>query len=211
MGMETGCGANYWAREIKAIGHEVKMISPQFVKPYVKSNKSDSNDAEAICEAVTRPSMRFVAIKAVDQQDIQCIHRIRERLVAARTSLSNEIRGFLSEYGIVFQTGVRFLIKTLPDIIADGENKLTPLTRELLLELSEELNQLTARVAKCNERIERIRQNHPIAKRISSIPGVGPLSSTAIIAHVSDPSMFKKWKRVCRLLRPCSKTPRNRR
>lgn len=136
VGMEAGGGAHYWARELCALGHEAKLMAPQFVKPYVKNDKTDSNDAEAICEAVSRPSMRFVPIKTFNHQDIQSIHRIRERLVTARTALANEIRGFLGEYGIVMRTGIRFLIKTLPELIANESNKLTPLMRDLLSDLA---------------------------------------------------------------------------
>ena len=194
VGMEAGGGSNYWAREIKALGHDAKLMAPQFVKPYVKSNKTDANDAEAICEAVTRPSMRFVPVKSLDRQDIQSIHRIRERLVRARTALANEIRGFLGEYGITLPVGIRFLVKALPEILGDESNKLTSLTRELIQELAQELDELTMKIKKYNERIDLILKNHPVAKRLTTIPGVGPLAATAIIANASDPSMFKNGR-----------------
>lgn len=194
VGMEAGGGSNNWAREICALGHDAKLMAPQFVKPYVKTDKTDSNDAEAICEAVSRPTMRFVPIKGFHQQDIQSIHRIRERLVTARTALANEIRGFLGEYGIVMRTGIRFLIKALPELIADDSNKLTPLMRELITELSQELRELTEKISNYNERIEKVRQGNPVAKRLSSIPGVGPIAATAIVAHVSDPNLFKNGR-----------------
>ena len=114
VGMDAGGGSNYWAREIKKLGHDTKVMAAQFVKPFNKSNKNDENDAEAISEAVTRPSMRFVPVKSVDQQDIQCVHRIRERLVTARSSLACEIRGLLGEYGIAIPQGIRELPKTIP-------------------------------------------------------------------------------------------------
>ena len=135
VGMETGGGAHYWAREIMAAGHEVKIMAAQFVKPYIKTNKSDTNDAEGICEAVTRPTMRFVAVKTAAQQDIQCVHRIRERIVKSRTALSNEIRGFLTEYGIVLDTGIRVLQKSLFSVLSDQTNQLTPTTRRIIQEL----------------------------------------------------------------------------
>jgi transposase len=113
IGMEACGGANFWAREFIGYGHDVKLISPQFVKPYVKSNKNDANDAEAICEAVTRPSMRFVPIKTLEQQDIQTIHRIRSRLVKEKTALMNSIRGLLQEYGVAIPQGVSSLRKKL--------------------------------------------------------------------------------------------------
>jgi len=194
VGMEAGGGSNYWAREIKALGHDAKLMAPQFVKPYVKSNKTDANDAEAICEAVTRPSMRFVPMKSLDRQDIQSIHRIRERLVGARTALANEIRGFMGEYGIVIPVGIRFLIKALPEILNDDANKLTSLTRELIRDLMQELDELTEKVKKYTERIELIHKNHPVAQRLTTIPGVGPIAATAMVASASDPSMFKNGR-----------------
>lgn len=135
IGMEACASSHYWARKFKQYGHDVKLMSPQFVKPYVKSNKSDRNDAEAICEAVTRPTMRFVAIKSVDQQDIQAIHRIRSGLVQRRTALANQIRGLLGEYGIIIQQGIKKLSQQLPLILEDAENGLTDLGRELFADL----------------------------------------------------------------------------
>lgn len=194
VGMEAGGGSHNWAREIKALGHDSRLIAPQFVKPYVKTNKTDASDAEAICEAVSRPSMRFVPIKTIDQQDLQSIHRIRQRLVVARTSLACEIRGLLGEYGIVMPTGIRILIKMLPEILAEENNKLTSLTRDLMEDLSTELNSLTEKVKQYNRRIDLIVKNHPVAQRLMTIPGVGPLASTAIVAAVSDPKMFKNGR-----------------
>lgn len=194
VGMEVGCHSNYWAREIKKLGHDAKLMAPQFVKPYIKSNKNDPNDAEGICEAVTRPSMRFTAVKTIDQQDIQSVHRIRERLVTARSSLACEIRGLLGEYGIVIPQGIRELIKILPTVVADEQNLLTAYTRGLLLELIAELNSLGERVESYNERIKQIHAAHPAAKRLTTIPGVGPLAATAIIATAADPRMFKNGR-----------------
>ena len=129
--MEACGGANYWAREIKALGHEVKLIAPQYVKPYVKGNKNDYNDAEAIAEAAQRPTMRFVPIKSVEQQDIQNLHRQRERIKKARTALVNQVRGLLAEYGIVINKGVAAVRKGLPELLEDAENGLTMRSREL--------------------------------------------------------------------------------
>jgi len=194
VGMEAGGGSNYWAREIKKLGHDVKIMAAQFVKPYIKTNKTDPNDAEAICEAVTRPNMRFVAVKTIDQQDIQSVHRIRERLVAARSSLACEIRGLLGEYGIVIPKGIRELAKALPDILADSENQLTLFTRDLLQDLLSEFSDLTEKVKKYTQRVEAIHQNHPVARRLTTIPGVGPMAATAILANAADPSMFKNGR-----------------
>ena len=123
IGMEACSSSNYWARKFRDYGHEVKLMSPQYVKPYVKTNKNDMNDAAGICEAVSRPSMHFVSIKSIEQQDIQCLHRIRRGLIQERTALVNQVRGLLAEYGIIVAQGVTKLRKQLPEIIADAENE----------------------------------------------------------------------------------------
>lgn len=194
IGMESSCGCHFWAREIMAMGHEVKLMSPQFVKPYIKSNKSDPNDAEGICEAVTRPTMRFVSVKTIDQQDIQSLHRVRERLVSSRTALANEIRGLLLEYGITVKVGIRNLLKELLQIISDDSNKLTSMSRQTFMDLNIELREATERIKSITKKIEDIRDHHPIAQAISTIPGVGAIAATAIIAQVSDPTLFKNGR-----------------
>lgn len=194
VGMEVGCNANYWAREIKKLGHDAKLMPPQFVKPYIKSNKNDPNDAEGICEAVSRPNMRFTTIKSIDQQDIQSAHRIRERLVCARRTLACEIRGLLGEYGIVIPVGIDKLTKELPLILSDDENQLTSFTKDLLKDLIGELSELTKKVEKYNDRIKMIHDSHPVAQRLTTIPGVGVLAATAIIAAAADPKNFKNGR-----------------
>ena len=194
VGMEAGGGSNYWAREIKKLGHDTKVMAAQFVKPYIKSNKNDSNDAEAICEAVARPNMRFISVKTIDQQDIQSVHRIRERLVTSRSSLACEIRGLLGEYGIVMPQGIREMPKLLPDIIANTNNQLTSFTRDLIQDLFSELLSLTEKIKKYNKLIEQIHASHPVAQRLTTIPGVGPIAATAILANAADPSMFKNGR-----------------
>lgn len=194
VGMEACGGANFWAREFKKVGHEVKLISPQFVKPYVKSNKNDAADAEAICEAVGRPNMRFVAIKAIENQDIQNLHRIRSRLVGSRTALSNEIRGLLSEYGVIIPKGINHLRKSLPEILERAADKLTAMSQECFNSLLQELFDLDEKVLFYEKKIKDIHKNHPMCQRLDTIPGVGPLVSTAILSTVSDPSMFKNGR-----------------
>jgi len=144
IGMEACGGAHYWARCLREQGHEVKLMAPQFVKPYVKSNKNDMRDAEAIAEAVTRPSMRFVPVKDVAQQDIQALHRVRERLVTARTALVNEMRGLLAEYGIVLPQGMAKFRQALMRTLEAEHTKLTPLGQELFHKLFGELGKLDA-------------------------------------------------------------------
>ena len=136
--MEACSGANHWCRKFKSIGHQVKLISPQFVKPFVKTNKNDHNDSEAICEAASRPSMRYVSPKTVEQEDIQAIHRIRSRLIAERTALVNQIRGLLAEYGIIVPKGINKIRKALPEILEDAENELSYTGRRLFADLYEE-------------------------------------------------------------------------
>ncbi|MBT4792129.1 MAG: IS110 family transposase [Halobacteriovoraceae bacterium] len=194
IGIEACGGSNYWAREIKKLGHDVKIIAPQFVKPYVKNDKTDENDAEAICEAVTRPNMRFVPHKKVEQQDMQNIHRIRERLIKTRTALINEARGLLYEYGIIIPTGRYNFKKEFPLIIADPDNELTMMSREIFQNLLSEYIALEERVIFYEQKIKFIHKNHPEAKRLTSIPGVGLLGATAILASVNDPHVFKNGR-----------------
>lgn len=188
--MEACGGANYWAREIKALGHEVKLIAPQYVKPYVKGNKNDYNDAEGIAEAAQRANMRFVPIKTVAQQDIQNFHRQRERLKKERTALVNQVRGLLAEYGIVINKGVSAVREGLPDILGDAENDLTPLSRELFAELLEELQLLDRRFGECEKRMHVINQEHAVCRRLDDILGIGPITASATYAAAGDGKDF---------------------
>jgi len=162
------------------MGHEVRLMSPQFVKPYVKSNKNDKADAEAICEAVQRPNMRFVPIKSVEQQDIQSLHRARDMAMGHRTALINQIRGLLHEYGIVVGRGSANLRKALPDILEDADNGLSPMFRELLYGLYRELRHLDERIAEYDARIAGLAEQSEACQRVMSIPGIGPLTATAL-------------------------------
>ncbi|MCF6226037.1 MAG: IS110 family transposase [Xanthomonadales bacterium] len=148
IGLEAWGGANYWKRVFESYGHTVKMIAPQFVKPYVKSNKSDAVDAEAICEAVQRPTMRFAPSKSVEQQDIQGIHRIRSQVVARRTAQANQIRGLLMEYGVIIPKGIAYVRKEIPGILESTDNELTGLFRSLLSGLYDEMVHLDEQLAK---------------------------------------------------------------
>lgn len=155
IGIEACSSAHYWARELLKLGHTVKLMAPQFVKPYVKSNKNDANDAEAICEAVSRPNMRFVAIKTIEQQDIQAMHRIRTSLIQQRTAKVNQIRGFLAEYGIVVERSVDKLRKALPLLLEDAENSLSFDFRVLLTGLQQDLTALDDRVSELDKKYSR--------------------------------------------------------
>jgi transposase len=190
VGIESCSGAHYWHRIFRSYGHDVGIMSPQFVKPYVKSNKNDRNDAEGICEAVSRPNMRFVMPKAVEQQDIQCVHRIRQRLVGQRTSLVNQVRGLLAEYGIVLPQGIRQLRRRLPELLEDAGNELTALGRELFAELYEELRYLDERIAGLEVRIRRLFNQSERCRQVGRVEGIGPITATALVAAVGDAHEF---------------------
>ncbi len=188
--MEACGGANYWAREFIAQGHQVELIAPQYVKPYVKGNKNDYNDAEAIAEAVQRPSMRFVPIKTVEQQDVQNFHCQRERIKKDRTALVNQVRGLLAEYGIVINKGVSAVRQALPEILEDAENGLSPIGRELFAELLEELRDLDQRFKRCDRRIQSLNQENEICQRLDGILGIGPIIASATYAAAGDGKNF---------------------
>jgi len=194
VGMEACGGANDWARKFRDMGHDVRLISPQFVKPYVKSNKNDLADAAAICEAVSRPNMRFVPIKSVEQQDIQSLHRARSLAVGHRTAQVNQLRGLLMEYGIVVAKSIAALRQGIPEILEDADNALTPMFRELLYGLWDEVLKLNERVAGYDARIKQLSEQSVVCKRLMTIPGIGPMVSTALVAAVADGKAFKSGR-----------------
>ncbi|MEW7987358.1 MAG: IS110 family transposase [Candidatus Thiodiazotropha endolucinida] len=196
IGIEACGGSHYWHRTLTAMGHQVKLISPQFVKPYVKSNKNDANDAAAICEAVTRPHMRFVPSKSVEQQDIQSIHRVRFRLVGQRTALVNQIRGLLYEYGITIPQGISSARKKLP-ILLDPETKsITSYFKILLTDLYDEFIDLDSRIAKLDHYITDVFSQSEACQKIGKLPGIGPLTATALVANIGDPGVFKNGRQM---------------
>ncbi len=194
IGLEACGGAHHWVRIFSELGHTVKMIAPQFVKPYVKSNKNDAVDAEAICEAVQRPSMRFVPSKSIEQQDIQSVHRVRSLLVGRRTAQANQIRGLLIEYGVVIPQGINQLRKAIPDILEDAENSLSSYFRELLRELYEEIVHFDERIETIELKLKVISEQNEDCQRLLTIPGVGLLTATALIAAIGDISVFKSGR-----------------
>lgn len=193
VGLEACGGAHYWARRLSSFGHTVRLIAPQFVKPYVKSNKNDANDAEAICEAVSRPQMRFVPAKSVEQQDIQCLHRVRSRLVSARTQLANQVRGLLAEYGIILPQHISQLRRNLPQILEE-ENELTSFTRRLLASLYDELVELDKKLAAIEEQVRSAHRTSESSQRIAAVEGIGPLTATALVAALSDGKAFQNGR-----------------
>ena len=194
IGMEACGSAHYWANKLQGLGHTVKLMAPQFVKPYVKSQKNDANDAEAICEAVGRPNMRFVTIKSAAQQDIQALHRIRSELVRQRTAKANQIRGLLSEYGIVVPTGIGTLRRAIPEIQEDAENGLSSLFRRALEGLRRDLEVFDTRVAELDAEIVQVAVNDETAQRLQSIPGIGPMGATALVAAFGDARQFARGR-----------------
>ncbi len=190
IGMEACGSSHYWARKIGELGHTVRLMPAQFVKPYVKSNKNDQNDARAICEAVSRENMRFVLAKSQRQQDIQSAHRIRERLICSRTALSNEIRGLLAEQGVVFGLGFKRLHEELIRVASDEQTELSLFFRAMLGELYTELCDLELRLEAMNRRIREIFNQEESCRRLGEIPGVGPVIATAMVAAVGNPKTF---------------------
>lgn len=196
IGMEACTGAHHWARRLEAKGYTVKLIAPQFVKPYVKSNKNDATDAEAVCEAMSRPNMRFVAVKTVSQQDIQATHRIRSELISQRTAKANQIRGLVAEYGLVAPQQLTRLRAAVPDWLEDAENGLTERFRRLLSGLWDDLKTLDSRVAELDYEINMIAQSDPVATRLQQLRGVGPVVATALVAAVGDAEHFANGRQM---------------
>lgn len=194
IGLEACASSHHWARALSEQGHTVKLIAPQFVKPYVKGNKNDANDAEAICEAVGRPNMRFVPIKTVEQQNVQALHRIRTELVRQRTAKVNQIRGRLGEYGIVARQGVAVLRKALPEILEDAENGLMSDFRALLAGLREDLVYLDERVMTLDQTINTLANSHLDVRRLLKLRGVGPITATALVASLGDGLQFQRGR-----------------
>ncbi len=196
VGMEACSSAHHWARQLQAKGYEVRLIAPQFVKPFVKSNKNDRNDAEAICEAITRPHMRFVPVKTVEQQDIQAIHRVRSTIMSQRNAKANQIRGLVAEYGIVAPQQMLALRKAVPEWLEDADNGLSVRFRALLHDLWLDLQHLQERLADLDRQIEQIAKDNPVTQRLQQLRGVGPMVATALVASVGDGSQFKKGRQM---------------
>lgn len=190
VGMEACASAHHWARKLESLGHTVRLMAPQFVKPYVKSNKNDVADAEAICEAVSRPSMRFVPIKNVEQQSVLALHRVRQGFVKARTAQANQIRGLLGEYGLVVPKGIAYLTQRVPALIEDASNELPGAFRQLILRLLEHLRLLHRQVDEIEAQINVWHRTNEASRRIEKVPGIGPITATALVATVGDARNF---------------------
>lgn len=194
IGVEACGGAHYWGRELEKLGHTVKLIPTRTVKPFVLNNKTDAADARAICEVVGRAATKFVPIKNTEQQDLGAWHRIRERMVGNRTALVNQARGLLHEMGIVMPQGIKWARNQLPVIIEDLENMLSFSARDYLSELYSELVYLDEQIEKMEKRLHAAVKTNGSCTRLMKIPGIGPLTASAIVAHVGDGKQFKNGR-----------------
>jgi transposase len=194
IGMEACPGAHYLARELNAQGHEARLMPAQYVKPFVKTNKNDFIDAVAIAEAVQRPTMRFVPAKTDDQLDLQALHRVRTRWIRRRTSLINQIRGLMLERGITVRKGPEYLRKYLPGILEDAEAKLTPRMRLLVATLKREWEQLESQILTADEEINRWSQTNESCRRLQTVPGIGPITATALVAAIGNGNDFRRGR-----------------
>ena len=195
VGIEACGGAHYWARTLMTMGHTVKMMAPQFVKPYIKSSKNDKNDSEGINEAVTRPNMRFVPIKNIEQQDTLLSHRCRELVKKQRTSLANQIRGLLMEYGVTIQVGISHIM-SLPQILEENGEKLTTKSIMIFTRLYEQFKVLNEQMSLYEKEIEQQAASDPKCIAIQKIEGIGPITASAIVATIGDPNVFKNGREV---------------
>ena len=194
VGLEACATAHYWAREIRALGHDVKLMPPQFVKPYLKSQKNDMADAEAICEAVTRPTMRFVPIKTTDQQSLLVLHGVRDQLIGLRTKVSNIVRGYLAEFGIIGakgRLGLDAIIKILED---QSDERLPTVARASLLPMVTQLERIKADLLELDRKIMKAHRADALSRRLATIPGVGPIIATRFVAEVSEPERFRSGR-----------------
>lgn len=194
--IEACGGANYWSRQFHNLGHTVKLISPQFVKPFVKTNKNDFNDTQGILDANSRPNMRYVSPKNLEQQDIQSLHRVRERYIVNRTALANQIRGLLMEYGVVIPKGIDHVRRQLPQLLEATKTELTITMKELISDLYDELCHLDECIKKYDKKLKKIFNENEICQRLSSIEGMGVISTTALVASVGDPNVFRNGRQM---------------
>ena len=196
VGMEACASAHHWARKLQTLGHTVKLMAPQFVKPYVKSNKNDAADAEAICEAVARPTMRFVPVKNVEQQSVLALHRVRQGFVKARTAQANQIRGLLGEYGVVVPQGIAYIAQRVPALIEDAANELPGAFRLLVSRLLDHLKLLHQQVDEIEGQIKAWHRSSDASRRLEKVPGIGPLTASALVATVGDAKNFDNGRQL---------------
>jgi len=191
VGIEACGTSHFWSRELQALGHEVKLMSPIYVKPYVKRGKTDAADAEAIAEAVRRPTMRFVAIKSAEQQSVLMLHRTRDLLVGQRTQLVNMIRSQLAEFGIVLAKGIHHALRLVDQLVEGVVPDIPSLACKIVIALAEQIRELQARIAMIEGEIKTWFRGNDLAKRLATIPGIGVITASALAASVTDPHQFK--------------------
>ncbi|MEN8259475.1 MAG: IS110 family transposase [Pseudomonadota bacterium] len=194
IGLEACATGHYWGRELRALGHDVRLIPPQYVKPYVKRNKTDAADAEAICEALTRPSMHFVGIKSVDQQAVMALHRVRDLLVRQRTMAINALRGHMAEFGVVETQGIAGAKRLVAVLADETDDRIPPLARRVLAELVGQLRGAMARIDTLEREMKAWHKASDVSQRLATIPGVGPVTATALAATVPDASVFSSGR-----------------
>ena len=196
IGMEACGSAHHWARTLKCLGHDARLMSPQFVKPYVKSNKNDVADAEAICEAVARPNMRFVPVKSIEQQAVLSLHRVRQGFVKARTAQANQIRSLLGEFGLVMPAGISHIAKRVPRLLEDASNPLPGSLRQLITRLTEHLKDLDKLVDEFEAQIKAWHRSSELSMKLEKIPGIGPLGASALVASITDANSFANGRQL---------------
>ncbi|KPJ79728.1 MAG: transposase [Gammaproteobacteria bacterium SG8_30] len=196
IGVEACATAHHWGRRLERLGHTVRLMAPQFVKPYVKTNKNDAADAEAICEAVSRPNMRFVPIKSIEQQAILSVHRARQGFIEARTAQANQIRGLLGEFGLVIPQGICHVAQRVPALLEDAGNELPLALRQLIDRLTCHLKELDQQVRELERQIIAWHRGSELSRKLEKIPGIGPLAATALVASIADASSFDNGRQV---------------
>jgi transposase len=196
VGMEACASAHHWARRIQAYGHTVKLMAPQFVKSYVKSNKNDAADAEAICEAVSRPSMRFVPIKNIEQQSVLSLHRVRQGFIKARTAQANQIRGLMGEFGLIVPQGIAYITQRVPAVLEKATDDLPGAFRQLIGRLLEHLRLLSSQVSEIDEQVKAWHRSTEASRRLEKIPGIGPITASALVATIGDAKNFDSGRQL---------------
>ena len=196
IGMEACASAHHWGRTLARLGHTVRLMASQYVKPYVKTNKNDAADAEAICEAVSRASMRFVPLKSIEQQAVLSVHRVRQGFVKARTAQANQSRGLLGEFGFVIPQGICNVAKRVPEILEDASNELPVPFRHLIERLTQHLKELDRQVKDFEREIVAWHRSSDLSRKLEAIPGIGPLAASALVASIADPNSFKNGRQV---------------
>ena len=194
--MEACGSAHHWARTLKSLGHDARLMSPQFVKPYVKSNKNDVADAEAICEAVARPNMRFVPVKSIEQQAVLSLHRVRQGFVKARTAQANQIRSLLGEFGLILPAGISHVAKRVPSLLEDASNQLPGSVRRMIARLTEHLKDLDLLVDEFEAKIKAWHRSSELSMKLEKIPGIGPLGASALVASIADANSFANGRQL---------------